>query len=154
MPVPDYETLMRPVLKAFDEGAQNVAEILPKLIEEFDIAPNEAEELILSGRVTVLNSRAHWARTYLSKAGLLTSPKRNHHQITEFGRKMLQINPSRIDNKVWRKWIVFRTGKMPRDDPRGITVKGYPYRFRSPPTTAKHRISVPKPPSARSKARW
>lgn len=100
MPIPDYETLMRPVLKAFADGAENVSEVVPKLIEEFKVSPEEAEELIPSGRVTVIANRAHWARTYLSKAGALTSPKRNHHVITESGRKLLQANPERIDNSV------------------------------------------------------
>jgi restriction system protein len=34
MPVPDYQTLMRPVLEAFAGGAANVREILPSLIRQ------------------------------------------------------------------------------------------------------------------------
>lgn len=98
MPIPDYETLMLPVLKLFNDGANNVAECLPQLKSQFSITDEEAEELIPSGRVTLLSNRAHWARTYLSKAGLLESPKRNHHRITERGRKVLQDAPDRIDN--------------------------------------------------------
>lgn len=100
MPIPDYQTLMRPVLKCFADGARNVAETLPHLMAEFGITEEEAEELIPSGRVTVLSNRAHWARTYLSKAGLLQSPKRNEHEITELGRKLLSAHPDRIDNEI------------------------------------------------------
>lgn len=100
MPVPDYETLMLPVLKAFAAGATNVTECLPVLIRDFGITEEEAAELIPSGRVTVLANRAHWARTYMSKAGLLHSPKRNLHQITERGRQLLAQNPAVIDNSV------------------------------------------------------
>lgn len=113
MPVPDYQTLMRPVLAAFAEGARNVNQILPLLQEQFHISDEEAEALIPSGKITVLSSRAHWARTYLSKAGLLHSPKRNHHEITVLGRQALAQFPDRIDNTVlaqfdnfedWRKF--------------------------------------------------
>lgn len=98
MPIPDYETFMLPVLRLFGQGVKNVAECLPGLKAEFGITEDEAAELLPSGRVTVLQSRAHWARTYLSKAGLLESPKRNQHVITEKGREVLASNPTRIDN--------------------------------------------------------
>ncbi|WP_341022424.1 restriction endonuclease [Brevundimonas diminuta] len=98
MPVPDYETLMLPVLRLFGSGAKNVAECLPHIRTQFDITDEEAQELIPSGRLTVLQSRTHWARTYLSKAGLLQSPSRNLHVITDKGRALLHQNPTHIDN--------------------------------------------------------
>lgn len=93
MPIPDYETLMLPVLRLFADGAGSVSDCLPRIREEFNISDEEAAEMLPSGRVTLLSNRAHWARTYLSKAGLLTSPKRNVHVITDLGRKILAANP-------------------------------------------------------------
>ena len=122
MPVPDYETLMRPVLQGLANGATKVSEVIPGLVEEFGISPEEAEALIPSGRVTVLANRAHWARTYLSKAGALESPRRNHHVITELGRSLLARHPERIDNTVLAGidgFEVWRTGAdrtRPDDD--------------------------------------
>ena len=107
MPVPDYETLMLPVLRLIASGAKNVGECVPKLKEEFAISDEEARELIPSGRITVLQSRAHWARTYLSKAGLLHSPKRNLHVVTDRGRQLLAANPERIDNKLLEQFEGF-----------------------------------------------
>lgn len=98
MPVPDYETLMLPVLQLFGSGAKNVAECVPQIRDQFGITDEEAQELIPSGRITVLQSRTHWARTYLSKAGLLHSPSRNLHVITDKGRALLERRPPRIDN--------------------------------------------------------
>ncbi len=112
MPVPDYETLMLPVLKAFAEGAKSVNECLPGLIHEFGITDKEAAELIPSGRVTVLANRAHWARTYMSKAGLLESPKRNVHLITERGRRLLSENPAKIDNSILAKFDGFSDWRL------------------------------------------
>ncbi|MEB3043109.1 restriction endonuclease [Rhizobium mulingense] len=112
MAIPDYETLMLPTLKLFAEGATNVAQCVPKLKKMYGISDDEAAELIPSGRVTVLQSRTHWARTYLSKAGLLSSPRRNQHVITEAGKKLLSENPEKIDNATlarfsgFTEWIV------------------------------------------------
>ncbi|MEH7828140.1 restriction endonuclease [Gemmobacter denitrificans] len=107
MPVPDYQTLMLPVLRAFAEGATRVSDVLPRLRAEFQITEAEAEELLPSGTMTVLANRAHWARTYLSKAGLLESPRRNHHQITERGRSLLASQPGRIDVAALREFETF-----------------------------------------------
>lgn len=107
MPVPDYETLMLPVLRLIATGAKNVGESVPRLKDEFNISDEEARELIPSGRITVLQSRAHWARTYLSKAGLLSSPKRNLHVVTDRGRALLATNPERIDNKLLEQFEGF-----------------------------------------------
>lgn len=99
MPIPDYQTLMLPVLRLFAEGAGNVTDCLPAIRQQFGITEAAAAELIPSGRVTLLSNRVHWARTYLSKAGLLDSPARNRHRITERGRQFLAANPDRIDNR-------------------------------------------------------
>jgi len=91
---------MRPVLQGFADGAERVADLLPRLRAEFAITDAEAAELIPSGRVTLLSNRAHWARTYLSKARCLHSPQRNKHLVTAYGRELLQRHPERIDNTV------------------------------------------------------
>ncbi len=107
MPVPDYETLMLPVLRLFGEGVPNVAACLPRLRTEFALTEAEAAELLPSGRKTRLQDRAHWARTYLSKAGLLHSPGRNRHAITEAGRAVLANPPARIDNAFLARFAGF-----------------------------------------------
>ena len=111
MAIPNYETLMLPVLKLFADGTPNIAACVPILQEQFDISDEEASELIPSGTATVLQSRAHWARTYLAKAGLLMSPRRNLHVVTDLGRQVLASQPDRIDNDTlatfegFRDWI-------------------------------------------------
>ena len=116
MAIPDFQTAMLPVLRAFANGADNVAGVLPALVAEFSITADELEELIPSGRLTTLQSRAHWARTYLSKAGLLTSPARNRHVITDAGRKLLDSGVARIDMKTlgqfadYRNWRALELG--------------------------------------------
>jgi restriction system protein len=89
---------MLPVLKAFAGGAKSVKETLPELKAEFALTDLEASELIPSGGISILGSRAHWARTYMAKAGLLESPRRGQHRITDAGKALLAQNPARIDN--------------------------------------------------------
>ena len=99
MPVPDYQTLMLPVLQLIAAGNSRVVDCLPALRKQFSISNEEAAELLPSGQVTYLSNRANWARTYLGKAGLLHSPRRGVHEITEAGQKFLATNPTVINNK-------------------------------------------------------
>jgi restriction system protein len=122
MPVPDYESMMLPVLRAFAEGAQNVRDCLPAVRKAFAITEEEAAALLPSGRKTVLADRVHWARTYLSKAGLLTSPRRNMHILTERGRAVLARNPEKLDNAALEEFDGFkawRTSGRSRDPGAG-----------------------------------
>lgn len=107
MPIPDFQTAMLPVLRGFNGGAKSVADLLPELRKEFAVTDEEAAEVLPSGRVTTLQSRAHWARTYLSKAGLLRSPSRNRHEITDAGRKLLLSGVDRIDMKTLEQFPAY-----------------------------------------------
>ena len=91
---------MRPVLEAFAHAEQGVKDILPNLARQYELTPDEIEELLPSGRTTVLASRAHWARTYLAGAGLLESPRRGRHRVTDKGRAFLSEQHGPIDNAV------------------------------------------------------
>lgn len=95
MPVPDFQTLMLPILELFADGKTSIKDCIHPLRERFSITDEEAAETLQSGQ-TVLYNRAHWARTYLGKAGLLTSPKRGHHEISNQGRNFLKTNPTQI----------------------------------------------------------
>lgn len=49
-----------------------------------------------------------WARTYLTKAGLLQKTRRSHYQISERGREVLASNPDRVDVKFLDQFEEFR----------------------------------------------
>lgn len=107
MPVPDYQTLMLPLLQLFAAGNTRVVDCLPALRKQFAITDEEAAELLPSGQMTYLTNRANWARSYLGKAGLLQSPRRGVHEITEAGKKFLTTNPTEINNKVLESFVSF-----------------------------------------------
>lgn len=98
MPVPDYQTLMRPVLQSAEHGEVRIGDVVDRLAEQLKLTPEDRAQLLPSGRQTIFSNRVHWAKTYLAKAGLLQGTRRGHFQITDRGRQTLAENSTRIDN--------------------------------------------------------
>lgn len=123
VPVPDYQEFMPSLLRLLAEKPASVAECLPALRAEFAISNEDAALLTPSGGKTLLADRAHWARTYLSKAGLLSSPKRGTHEITTLGRQLLETRPSHIDVRLldtypgFKEWRTATTGRGGGSEP-------------------------------------
>ncbi len=68
--IPDYQSLMLPVLRAFEKDVVRIGVVIKKLSDDLDLG--EAASILLpSGRQTVFANRVHWAKTYLAKAGLV-----------------------------------------------------------------------------------
>ncbi len=113
MPVPDYQTLMRPVLEHIQDGETRIRDIIDPIADKFELTKEERAELIPSGRQGLLYNRIHWAKTYLSKAGLLEQTKRGFAKITDRGLKALaqpiEINNSYLDQ--FRNYQDFRDKK-------------------------------------------
>lgn len=97
MPIPDFQSVMRPVLAAVADGDPLVlSELRERIANEFQLSEEERNERLPSGKQTVINNRVGWARTYLNKAGLLSIPAKGLVQITERGREALDNGPARI----------------------------------------------------------
>ena len=98
MPIPDFQTLMLPVLRyASTIDEHSLKDATDYLADEFSLTKEEREELLPSGRQPVFYNRVGWARTYLKKSGLLESSRRGYLQLTERGKEVLESNPTRID---------------------------------------------------------
>ncbi len=77
MPVPDYQSLMQPLLDFLRDGnVREIREVYAALADRFALSEADTQELIPSGSQRLLDNRVGWAKTYLLKAGLLESPKR------------------------------------------------------------------------------
>ena len=100
MAIPDYQSCMRPLLKAVEDGqTYKFKDLVDKLADEFQLTDEEKNELIPSGVQTVINSRVGWARTYLVKAQCLETPKKGMVKIAERGKKLLTDYPDKISTK-------------------------------------------------------
>lgn len=86
MTIPDYQTLMLPLLRRAATAEIRVPEIRDSIAGEFNLSAQEREEMLKSGTQRVLDNRIHWAKIYLSKAGLLVTPKRGQFTATPEGR--------------------------------------------------------------------
>ncbi|EJB8511220.1 restriction endonuclease [Pseudomonas aeruginosa] len=97
MSIPDFQSVMRPVLAIVQDGAPlRLSELRERVAAQFRLTEDERKERLPSGNQTVINNRVGWARTYLNKAGLLTIPAKGMVQITERGRDALVSGPERI----------------------------------------------------------
>jgi restriction system protein len=100
MAIPDYQTLMLPVLKIASDGQEHrIGDIISQLADEFRLTEEEKQQLLPSGKQASFANRVGWAKTYLMQAGLLEATKRAHFKITDRGKKALAGHPPRIDNQ-------------------------------------------------------
>ena len=97
MAIPDFQTLMLPVLSASASGEVRVSDVVEQMIQKFSISPDEAAKLLPSGKQAVISNRTQWAKSYLGKAGLIESTRRGYFKITDRGRATLAESPQRID---------------------------------------------------------
>jgi restriction system protein len=94
MAIPDYQSLMLPVLKiARDGNEHNTRETITKLADQFKLTEAERKQMLASGFASVFDDRFGWARYYLKRAGLLQNPRRGYLQITDRGKAVLATKP-------------------------------------------------------------
>ncbi|WP_199252656.1 restriction endonuclease [Chachezhania sediminis] len=94
--IPDFQTLMRPVLAASAAGERRIGEVVDEMATAFRLTDDERHEMLDSGRQTRIANRVHWARAYLKQAGLVRATRRGYYEITDRGREALASGPERI----------------------------------------------------------
>jgi restriction system protein len=117
MPIPDYQTLMLPLLRVTADGrVHTTAQAAEIVAQQFNLTDAERAEMLPSGGALKLFSRVGWARTYMAKAGLLESVGRGKFKITNRGVALLKTNPTKIDVTVlnqYPEFIEFRERSKP-----------------------------------------
>ena len=108
MAIPDYQSLMLPVLVGSAKGEVRIGSVVDYLADELGLTPEERSELLPSGQQTIFSNRVHWAKSYLSKAGLVEITRRGYFQITPRGEEVLRSSPPKIDNKFLTQFQEFR----------------------------------------------
>ena len=111
MTVPNFQDLTLPVLESAADQEVRVTEVVEKLADRLQLSVADRTQLLPSGRQTVLANRIGWAKTYLSKAGLLELTRRAYFRITEEGRQVLASPPERIDIAYLNRFPRFREFK-------------------------------------------
>ncbi|MFC1798355.1 restriction endonuclease [Thermodesulfobacteriota bacterium] len=118
MAIPDYQTIMLPLLIFLkDQTVRKFRETVDALAEKFNLTDDERKELLPSGQQAIFDNRMGWARTYLKKAGLIEAPKRGFFKITDRGLKVLAQNPPVINVKYLDQFEEFREFRAIKKDP-------------------------------------
>jgi restriction system protein len=108
MPVPNYEACMLPLMRIAEDGEEHLfKDSIETISQQFKLTHEEKQQLLPSGSAFVINNRIGWARTYLTKAGLLSKSKRGYFQITQRGTEFLKNHPTEITTKMLRQFDEF-----------------------------------------------
>ncbi len=97
MPIPDYQTIHLPLLRALADGRDHrIGDLYQSLADEFGLTAEERSAKLPSGQQPVFHNRVGWAKTHLKAAGLLENPIRGTVRITKAGQELLATNLQKI----------------------------------------------------------
>jgi restriction system protein len=108
MAIPDFQSLMLPVLKEAASGEVRISEVVAVLGSKLALSEVELSELLPSGKQTTFANRVNWAKSYLGKAGLITLTKRAYFVISDRGRAVLANPPESINIKFLESFPEFK----------------------------------------------
>lgn len=107
MSVPDYQSLMLPVLEQSASGEVRIGDVVDQLARDLNLSEDDLAELIPSGKQTTFSNRVHWAKSYLKQAGFVEATKRAHFRISERGKEVLKSGIDKIDINYLKKFPEF-----------------------------------------------
>lgn len=71
MAIPDYQTIMLPLLKLSGDGKEySLRDSIEKLANGFNLTSDDRKRLLPSGRQFMFDNRVAWAKKHLLEAGL------------------------------------------------------------------------------------
>lgn len=114
------------VLEAASAGEVKIGDVVEELAEKLALAPEDKTALLPSGKQTVFANRTHWAKTYLTQAGLLERTGRGRFRITEQGKRVLAQSPTKIDIEFLEQFPSFREFQNRSRAPREGTSSSEP----------------------------
>src|ERR1039458_3673723 len=125
MSVPDFQTLMRPLLEEYAAGGERpIADVRAALATRLDLTEEELAERLPSGLASTSDNRVGWAAPYLYQVRLLARPRRSVYAITPRGREVLAANPERVDLSVlsqFPEFAAFRHASRTRSTTSGVS---------------------------------
>jgi restriction system protein len=99
MSLPSFQQLMLPALQTIGQRHDeiSIAGLEDEVVKVLRISPEERNIMLPSGNQRLISNRLNWARSYLSKAGLIELPRRGYCRATDRGRELLAEGVSEID---------------------------------------------------------
>jgi restriction endonuclease Mrr len=85
MAIPDFQSLMLPILQRLGERAWAIGEMVEAMAEQHHLTEQERRAVLPSGRQRTIANRVHWAVAYLNKAGLISRVSRGTYEAAPHG---------------------------------------------------------------------
>lgn len=110
MAVPDYQSLMLPLLKhtAEQKGEISTGQAADALAISLHVSEEDLKQMLPSGISTTFLNRVGWAATYMKKAGLLEATRRGFYRIADRGIDLLKKKPQTINVKLLTQYPEFQ----------------------------------------------
>ncbi len=113
MPVPDFQSLMLPALKAFaGDGEPPLSEVRERIAAAAGLSAEDVRERLPSVRPSVFVNRVSWAVIYMERAGLLERVRRGVYRLMEEGERLLSRAPPHIDMNLLGEYPDFAEWKQ------------------------------------------
>ncbi len=130
MAIPDFQSLMLPVLRESANGEVRISDVVAVLGQKLALTETELSELLPSGKQTTFANRVNWAKSYLGKAGLINLTKRAYFEISDRGRTVLANPPAAINIKFLESFPEFKIFRdaaadnptLPQTEPTNLKV--------------------------------
>lgn len=126
MPIPDYQSVMLPLLQLAEDGLEHrTRDAVEELASTFRLSDAERAEMLPSGSQATFDNRVGWARSYLKQAGLIESSRRGFFRITQRGRAILNGHPTVVNLATLEQFEEFRAFRakrrgVPSDNPASV----------------------------------
>ncbi|MFD1039353.1 winged helix-turn-helix domain-containing protein [Virgibacillus byunsanensis] len=128
MTIPDYHSIMYPLLELFsDEKVHRIRDVESEIAKYFGLTEEELNLLLSSGRQGVFKNRLNWANTYLKKACLVKSSEKGTAFITERGLDVIRDDTiTELNNRLLRKYPEFEKFSRRKKNNDSISSKSGP----------------------------
>ncbi|GAB6283767.1 MAG: restriction endonuclease [Ignavibacterium sp.] len=101
MNIPDFQTLMLPLLKYYSDNLEHsTLDTVESLAQQFNLTEEEIVQLLPSGRQSIFKNRVYWAIAHLKMGNLIENTQRAHYKITSNGLELLSARPEKVNLKL------------------------------------------------------
>lgn len=109
--IPDYQSLMRPVLECARNEPRKVSDVVADISNGLELSVEERQQMLPSGKQTTIANRVHWARSYMKQAGLVRNIRRGWYELTDRGRSVLDDPTISVNSKYLEQFNEFQDFK-------------------------------------------
>jgi restriction system protein len=97
--LPTYQDAMLPLLRHVEAAAEPVSimDALPSVAKVMGLTEAQLAVRLPSGTQGAFHNRLHWAKHYMTRAGLLESTRRGRFQLSADGRALLATSPAVVN---------------------------------------------------------